>query len=50
MAKKIAKKLTVKVFPELRNKTVAHVFPSYANGRLCQEILLRFRNIVTMVT
>ena len=44
MAKKIAKKLTVKFSPELRNKTVAHIFPSYANGRLCQEILLRFRN------
>ena len=48
--KKIAKTLTVKDFPELRNKIVAHIFPSYANGRLCQEILLRFRNFVTMVT
>lgn len=47
--KKIAKTLTVKDFPELRNKIVAHIFPSYANGRLCQEILLRFRNFVTMV-
>ena len=48
--KKIAKKLTVKDFPELRNKIVAHIFPSYANGCLCQEILLRFKNNVTMVT
>ena len=48
--KKIAKTLTVKDFPELRNKIVAHIFPSYANVRLCQEILLRFRNFVTMVT
>ena len=37
----------------LRNKTVAHTFlPSFdnANGRLCQERLLRCRNIATMVT
>ena len=50
VAKKIAKTLTVKDFPELRNKILALIFPSYANGRLCQEILLRFRNFVTMVT
>ena len=37
----------------LRNRTVAHTFlPSFdnANGRLCQERLLRSRNLATMVT
>ena len=37
----------------LRNKTVAHTFLSSfdnVNGRLCQERLLRSRNIATMVT
>ena len=37
----------------LRNKTVAHTFlPSFdnANGRVCQERLLRSRNFATMVT
>lgn len=48
--KKETKKLTGKDFPVLRNKTVAHIFLSYADGRLCKEILLRFRNFVTMVT
>ena len=36
-----------------RNKTVAHTFRSSfdnANGRLCQERLLRSRNFATMVT
>ena len=47
---KNSEKIDSESLPELRNKTVAHIFPSYANGRLCQEILLRFRNFVTMVT
>ena len=37
----------------LRTKTVTHTFlPSFnnANGRLCQEKLLRSRNFATMVT
>ena len=37
----------------LRNKTVAHTFlPSFdnANDRLCQERLMKSRNLATMVT
>ena len=36
----------------LRNKTIAEAFLSTfdnANGRLCQERLLTFRNLATMV-
>ena len=37
----------------IRNKTIAHTFlPSFdnANGRLCQERLLRSRNFAAVVT
>ena len=50
------KKLTSTTFLfmiAVRNKTVAHTFlPPFddANGRLCQERLLRLSNFATMVT
>ena len=55
LQEKKTKKLTCTTFlcmTALKNKTVAHTFlPSFnnANGRLCQEGLLGFRNFATML-
>ena len=51
---KKTKKLTcINFMITLRNKTITHTFlPSFdnANGRLCQERLLRSRNFAAVVT